>query len=240
MANATEHIRQERELLLNGSDIPRLPGKLAKRPVLVVNRRFRWQEDITSLKRWVKDRDPVFVGVGNGVEALLDAGYHPDVAVGRLTELSDLALHECRHVFVAVTSEQDRKKDGRLERFGVDPKWFVSSGKSSDLALLIADASAAPIIVEAGAPSGLNERLDGSPDDVASSFVTRLRVSARVVDAPAVARLSAKSGSVWPALLVLVAGLGAVGAAVAATPLGSEWFATLNDYVSQVVRGISL
>ena len=79
MANATEHIRQERELLLTGSDIPRLPGKLAKRPVLVVNRRFRWQEDLGSLKRWIKERDPVMFGVGNGVEALLDAGAKTDV-----------------------------------------------------------------------------------------------------------------------------------------------------------------
>lgn len=46
MANATEHIRQERELLLVGSDIPHLPAKLSNRPVLVVNRKFRWKEDL--------------------------------------------------------------------------------------------------------------------------------------------------------------------------------------------------
>jgi uncharacterized membrane-anchored protein len=240
MANATEHIRQERELLLSGGDVPRLPGKLSKRPVLIVNRRFRWQNDLATLKRWIKDRDPVLLAVGNGVEALLDAGYHPDVALGRLDELSDLALHECRHVFVAVATEQAKTKDGRLERFGVDPQWFVSSGKSSDLALLVADASDALVIVEAGSPSGLNERLDGSPDDVASSFVTRLRVSSRVVEAPAVARLSAKSASAWPALFVLLAGMLAVGAAVAATPAGGEWFAALIDQISQTVRGSSL
>ncbi len=180
------------------------------------------------------------LGVGNGVEALLDAGYHPDVVVGTLDELSDLALHECRHVVVSVTSERAKTKEGRLERFGVDPIWFVSSGKSSDLALLLADASRAPVIVEAGAPSGLNERLDGSPDDVASSFVTRLRVSSRVVDAPAVARLSARSASLWPAFLVLLVGLLAVGAAIAATPVGFQWLTGpggLFEIVTNLVRG---
>jgi uncharacterized membrane-anchored protein len=240
MANATEHIRQERELLLTGDGIPRLPAKLAGRPVLVVNRKFRWKDDLASLKRWISDRDPVLLGVGNGVEALLDAGYHPDVVVGTLDEISDLALHECRHVVVSVTSEQAKTKEGRLERFGVDPIWFVSSGKSSDLALLLADASNAPVIVEVGAPSGLSERLDGSPDDVASSFVTRLRVSSRVVDAPAVARLSARSASLWPAFFVLLIGLFAVGAAIAATPVGFQWLTGpggLFETVADLVRG---
>jgi uncharacterized membrane-anchored protein len=242
MANATEHIRQERELLLSGGDIPHLPAKLSNRPVLVVNRTFRWKDDLASLKRWISDRDPVLLGVGNGVEALLDAGYHPDIAVGTLEELSDLALHECRHVVVAVTSESAKTKEGRLERFGVDPIWFVSSGKSSDLALLVADASRAPVIVEAGAPAGLNERLDGSPEDVASSFVTRLRVSSRVVDAPAVARLSARSASLWPAFFVLLVGLLAVGAAIAATPVGFQWVTGpggLVEMVKDLVRGTS-
>lgn len=240
MANATEHIRQERELLLTGGDIPRLPAKLCNRPVLVVNRRYRWKEDLVGLKRWISDRDPVLLGVGNGVEALLDAGYHPDVVVGTLNEVSDLALHECRHVVVSVTSEKAKTKDGRLERFGVDPIWFVSSGKSTDLALLLADASNAPVIVEVGAPGGLNERLDGSPDDVASSFVTRLRVSSRVVDAPAVARLSARSASLWPPFLVLLIGLLAVGAAIAATPVGFQWLTGtggLFETVANLVRG---
>ncbi len=240
MANATEHIRQERELLLSGGGIPSLPAKLCNRPVLVVNRRFSWKEDLAGLKRWISDRDPVLLGVGKGVEALLDAGYHPDVAVGTLDELSDLVLHECRHVVVSVTSDSARTKDGRLERFGVDPIWFVSSGKSSDLALLVADASNAPVIVEAGAPGGLNERLDGSADTVASSFVTRLRVSSRVVDAPVVARLSARSASLWPAFLVLLVGLLAVAAAIAATPVGFEWLTGpggLFETATDLVRG---
>lgn len=240
MANATEHIRQERELLLSGSETPKLPEKLRGRPVLVANRKFHWQDDLARLKRWIKDRDPVLIGVGNGVEALLDAGYHPDVAVGTIDEISDLALNECRHVVAVVSSKKQKTKEGRFERFGVDPLWFVSSAKSGDLALLLADASDAPVIVEVGGPAGLNDRLGGSPDDAASGFVTRLRVSARVVEAPVVASLSARSASAWPPLLVLVAGVIAVAAAIAATPVGHEWFSGLGgtvDQISNLVRG---
>lgn len=238
MANATEHIRQERDLLLTGADTPRLPDKLCRRPVLVVNRKFHWQEDLLHLKRWIKDRDPVLIGVANGVEALLDAGYHPDVVVGSVNEISDLALNECRHVVAVVPSKEQTAKDGRFERFGVRPEWFVSSGRSGDLALLLADASEATVIVEAGGPVGLNDRLGGSPNDAASAFVTRLRVSSRIVEAPAVASLSAKSASAWPPLLVLLVGVLAVLAAIAATPVGNEWLTGgAADQISSVVRG---
>lgn len=237
MANATEHIRQERALLLAGDDTPRLHQKFRGRPVLVANRRFHWQDDFDQVKRWVKDRDPVLIGVGNGVEALLDAGYHPDVVVGTPGEISDLALHECDHVVVVTASKDDAKQqDGRFERFGRDPQWFVSTGKSSDLALLLADASDAPVIVEVGGPAGLNDRLGGSADDAASAFVTRLRLSARVVEAPVVSELTARP-SIWPALLVFLVGTLAVAAAIAATPVGHEWFASLLAQTSTVGRG---
>lgn len=223
MANATEHIRQERSLLLAGADTPKLHQRLQGRPVLVANRRFHWQDDFDQVKRWVKDRDPVLIGVGSGVEALLDAGYHPDVVVGTPDEISDLALHECKHVVVVVPSVKKKgAKDGRFEKFGIDPQWFVSSGKSSDLALLLADASEAPVIVEVGGPAGLNDRLGGSADDAASAFVTRLRLSARVVEAPVVSELAARP-SIWPALLVFLIGVLAVAAAIASTPIGHDW-----------------
>lgn len=223
MANATEHIRRERELLIGGAGIPRLPSKLRGRPVLVVSREYQWQADISRLKRWIYDRDPVLIGGGNGVEALLDAGYRPDVAIGSLDEISDLALNEARHVVVAVSSEHGRSGSDRFEKAGVDPQWFIGSGASHDLALLLAEANDAVVIVEAGAPSGLTETLDAPPDHVATSFVTRLRMNNRVVHANVVGHLSSRAAATWPILLLLLGGLVAIAAAVAATPVGSEW-----------------
>lgn len=241
MANATEHIRRERELLLGGAQIPQLPGRLRGRPVVVVNRRFGWQAELQRLKRWIDDRDPVLIGVANGVEAILDAGYKPDVAIGSLAEVSDLALNEARQVVVAVSSPQAKGGAERFEKAGVDPQWFIGAGKSADLALLLAEANGALVIVEVGAPTGLRETLDGSADQVASSFVTRLRVSSHVVDANAVGYLSTPSAALWPVMLLLVAGIASVAVAVAATPVGSEWMThvtALIDVVKTWVRGI--
>jgi uncharacterized membrane-anchored protein len=234
MANATEHIRRERELLVGGAGVPTLPSKLCGRPVLVVNRKYRWQAELAQLKRWIDDRDPVLIGVANGIEAILDAGYKPDVAVGSLDEVSDLALNEARQVVITVSSPQAKAGADRFEKAGVDPHWFVATGKSSDLALLLAEASGALVIVEVGAPSGLREKLEGSADQVASSFVTRLRVSSHLVDADAVSFLSTPSAALWPVLLLLFCGLVSVAVAVAATPVGSEWMTHVTGLVDTV------
>jgi uncharacterized membrane-anchored protein len=242
MANATEHIRRERELLVGGAHIPALSGRLKGRPMLVVNRTFRWQAELIQLKRWIDDRDPVLIGVAHGVEAILDAGYKPDIAIGTFEELSNVALTESRHVVVSISSPQAKPPVERFEKAGVDPLWFVSAGKSSDLALLLAEANAALVIVEVGAPSGMRERFEGSADRVASSFVTRLRVSSHVVGADAVGFLSVPSAPLWPVLLLLIGGLAAVAVAIAATPVGSEWMthATgLVDRVSLWIRGLT-
>jgi len=240
MANATEHIRRERELLLGGAQIPQLPARLRGRPMLVVNRKFRWQTELLQLKRWIDDRDPVLIGVANGVEGILDAGYKPDVVIGTLEEISDLALNEARHVIVATSSIQAKGGAERFEKAGVDPQWFVGSGKSGDLALLLAEANNALVIVEVGVPTGLRETLDGSADQVASSFVTRLRVSSHVVDANAVGFLSTPSASTWPVLLLLLGGLLSMAVAIAATPVGGEWMTHVTglvDTVSLWIRG---
>jgi uncharacterized membrane-anchored protein len=235
MANATDHIRRERELLLEGARVPRLPGKMRGRPVVVVSRAHQWQADLASLKRWIRDRDPVLIAVANGAESLLDAGYKPDVVIGSLDQISDLALNEAREVVVTASSEHGKAGAERFEKAGVDPHWFIASGGSSDLALLLAEANGASVIVVVGGPRGLADRLAGPPDQVASSFVSRLRANAHVVDAPAVGFLSSKAAATWPVVLLLLCGVLAVAVAIAATPVGQDWWTAVSDGIRQLI-----
>lgn len=239
MANATDHIRRERALLLDGAGIPALRAKLQGRPVLVVSRTHYWQDDLASLRRWIRERDPVLIGVGSGAESLLDAGYKPDVVIGSLAEISDLALEEAKEVVVTAASTHGKGGAERFERAGVDPLWFIASGGSADLALLLAEVNGAPVTVVAGGPTGLHERLAGAPDQVASSFVTRLCANAHVVDAPAVGYLTSRAASTWPVLVLLVAGVVAVGAAIAATPVGQGWWGALAALTQDVVARLA-
>ncbi len=234
MANATDHLHRESAMLLEGARVPRLGKRLRKRPVVVVSKTFNWQSDLRRLKRWIREHDAVLIGVADGADALLEAGYKPHVVLGTLDELSAKAFHSGAEVVVTATSTHGKGGAERFEKAKVDPVWFIATGSAADLAVVLADSNDAPVIVEVGAPPGLMEFLERGPADVASSFVTRLRAGPRLVDAKAAGHFAAQPMSLWPVLLILLAGVLAVAAAVAITPVGGEWFDSLGDRIDDV------
>lgn len=231
MANATDHLQRESALLLEGARVPRLGKKLRKRPVVVVSKSYGWEGDLRRIRRWIREHDPVLIGVAAGSDALLEAGHKPHVVLGALDELSDRAIRAAGDVVVTATAAQHQGGAERFERAGVDPIWFIATGSATDLAIVLADSNEAPVIVEVGAPQGLMQFLERGPADVASSFVTRLRAGSRLVDAKAAGHFAAQSMPLWPVLLILVAGVVAVMVAVAITPVGGGWFDSLDDRI---------
>jgi uncharacterized membrane-anchored protein len=231
MANATDHLQREHAMLLEGAQVPRLGKRLRDRPVVVVSKTFGWQTDLRRIKRWIREHDPVLIGVADGADALLDAGYQPQVVLGTLDELSARAFHSGALVVVTATSAHDKGGAERFEKAKVDPVWFIATGSATDLAIVLADTNDAPVIVEVGAPQGLMEFLERGSADVASSFVTRLRAGSRLVDAKAAGHFAAQATPMWPVLLLLLAGVVAVVTAVAVTPVGGDWFDSVGQYI---------
>jgi uncharacterized membrane-anchored protein len=231
MANATDHLQREHAMLLEGAQVPRLGKRLRDRPVVVVSKTFGWQTDLRRIKRWIREHDPVLIGVAAGADALLDAGYKPQIVLGTLDELSARAFHSGALVVVTATSAHDKGGAERFEKAKVDPVWFIATGSATDLAIVLADTNDAPVIVEVGAPQGLMEFLERGSADVASSFVTRLRAGSRLVDAKAAGHFAAQATPMWPVLLLLLAGVVAVVTAVAVTPVGGDWFDSVGQYI---------
>ena len=64
---------------------------------------------------------------------------------------------------------------------------------------------------------------------MASSFLTRLRVGPRLVDARAVTSLYQSRVKTWQLVLLALVGLLAVAGAVAATPVGQQWWQSLSE-----------
>lgn len=232
-ANASDHLERERALLLEGARIPRLDAKLRGRPVVVVSRAYQWEHDLKAIRRWIRDSGAVVVGVAAGADALLETRIKPDVVIGHLQDLSDRALRSGADVVVVSPSG---RTDGaeRFERAHVDVTVFQATGSAADLAILLADANDAPVVVEVGAPRGLVEFLERGTADVASSFVTRLRTSATLVDAHAVVHFTRRTMPAWPVLLILLAGVLAVVAAVGTTPTGADWYAVLGERLADL------
>ncbi|NRQ51637.1 putative cytokinetic ring protein SteA [Aeromicrobium stalagmiti] len=232
-ANATDHIHREQAMLLTGAKVPHLRTKLRGRPVVVVSRAHDDVADLRGLKRYIGDNDPVLIGAGPGADVLLKAGYTPTIVVGALDNISDQAIRASGEV-VVTTSSGTVDMPERLERHGKEVVTFVSTGSDDDLAILLADTNEAAVIVHVGSPATLSAFLERPPSEVARMFVARLRAGAKIVDAKSVHHFTSQRIALWPVLLVLVAGVAAVGAAIAITPVGQDWFDSLGDQLADL------
>ena len=235
-ANTAEFLRREEDLLLHGLEAPKLRTSMVGRPVVVVSRGYDHREDLARLKRFIRDQHPVLIGVDGGAETLVDARLTPDVLVvgdaglGRQSaqggsddtgSVSDRTLRRARDVVLHADRSGHAPGESRLQRLGVGHHTMAASGTAEDIALIVADLGEASIIVTVGSHATLEEFLDRQRSGLASIFLTRLKVGAKLVEARAVPELYVGRVRAWQLLLVLLAGLVALVVAVASTPVGS-------------------
>jgi uncharacterized membrane-anchored protein len=232
--NTTEFLRREQDLLLHGLGVPELRTDMSGRPVVVVVRDFDHEADLRRMRRFVREQKPVLVGVDAGADALLAARMKPDLVIvgeGGLARsgfvqgqaVSDKALTTAGEVVLHADTSDRLVGADRLDRLGVRPQRIAASGSTEDIALLIADNKGASLIVTVGTHATLDEFLDRQRSGLASTFLTRLAVGPRLVDANSVPVLYAGRVRLWQLALVLLAGLAAVALAVALTPQGAQW-----------------
>lgn len=228
--NTMEYLRQERDLLLGDAGVPEVRTPIDGRHVLIVVRGYHYKEDLQMLRSFVRDYKPVLIGVDGGADALVEAGYRPDMIVGDMDSVSDSTLRGGAEV--VVHAYRDGRAPGlqRVEALGVeDAVVFPATGTSEDIAMLLADAQGATLIVAVGTHVTLIEFLDKGRAGMASTFLTRLRVGGKLVDAKGVSQLyrSRIAGS-WLVLLMIV-GVAALVVAMAATPGGSAALQVLGS-----------
>jgi uncharacterized membrane-anchored protein len=208
-ANTMEYLRRDRDLLLDGVGVPEIATDLAGKQVLVVVRGYNHREDLAVLRRYIRAYRPVLIGVDAGADVLLESGYRPAVVVGDLESLSNEALR-CGAEIVVRTDPDGRAPDlDRVHKLGLTAVEFAASGTSEDAALLLADAKGAALIATAGTHATLVEFLDKGRSGMASTFLTRLRVGGKLVDAKSVNRLYrsriSTSALLWLVFVVVLA-----------------------------------
>ncbi|MCW2831662.1 MAG: hypothetical protein JWP31_2354 [Aeromicrobium sp.] len=233
VANATDHIHREQAMLIGGAHVPRLRTRLRGRPAVVVSRAYDDVADLKGLRRYIAANDPVLIGAGPGADVILRAGHVPHLVVGALDHLSDASIKAAGEVVVTTASGVVDMPE-RLERHGKEIVTFVSTGADDDLAILLADTNEAAVIVHVGAPTTLAEFLERAPSEVARMFVARLRAGSKVVDAKTVHHFTARRAALWPILLLLLIGAAAIAGAVAATPVGQDWYESLGQQLADL------
>src|SRR3954447_15395190 len=137
--NTMRYLRDEGRLLAEGIQFPQLDTRFRDRHALVVARGPGHKRDLRIVKPYVRDFRPVLVGVDGGADALIDAGYKPDVIVGDMDSVSDRALRSGAEILVhAYAGDGEAPGAERLRRLGVLFEVVPLTGISEDLALLLA------------------------------------------------------------------------------------------------------
>jgi uncharacterized membrane-anchored protein len=219
-ANTMEYLRKERELLLDGVGVPDIRTELEGRHVLVVVRGYHYKEDLQTLRHYVREYKPIIIGVDGGADAVLDAGLPLHLIVGDMDSVSDKALASGAEIVVHAYRDGRAPGQERVQQLGVEPVVFPATGTSEDVAMLLADDKGAELIVAVGTHATLVEFLDKGRAGMASTFLTRLRVGGKLIDAKGVSRLYRARISTWQVLFLLVCGLLALFVAMSVTPAG--------------------
>lgn len=231
--NTFEHINHDSDLLVDGIKIPELRTRLAGRHALVVARGDHYHEDLQTLRAYIREFKPVMIGVDGGADALVEAGYWPDMIVGDMDSVSDQALRSGAEVVVHAYRDGEAPGLTRVQNLGIESAICPAAGTSEDVAVLLADEAGASLIVTVGMRFGLVEFLDKGRSGMASAVLTRIRVGDKIVDAKGVSRLYQSRISGRALLLLAVAAMLPV-IALALTPAGKLYLGYLSLALRQV------
>ncbi|MDO3061072.1 putative cytokinetic ring protein SteA [Mycobacteroides abscessus] len=225
--NTIEFIRSESPLLIDGIGIPDVDIDLRNRHVVVVSDGVGAAHDLKNLKPFIKEYQPVLIGVGTGADTLRKAGYRPLIVVGDPLLMSNDVLKSGAQVVLPADADGHAAGLERIQDLGVGAVTFPAAGSAADLALLLADHHGASLIVTVGHTASIEEFFDRERQQSnPSTFLTRLKVGAKLVDAKAVATLYRNRFSGGAIALLILAVLVAVITMLWVTSAGdsaAEW-----------------
>ena len=234
-ANTMEYLKKERELLLDGVGVPDVRTQFAGRHALIVVRGYNYKEDLDVLRPYIREFKPVLIGVDGGADALVEAGYTPDMIIGDMDSVSDDVLRCGAEIVVHAYTDGRAPGMARIEALGLSAVTFPAAATSEDIAMLLADEKGASLIVAVGTHATLVEFLDKGRGGMASTFLTRLRVGGKLVDAKGVSRLYRQKLSTSSLILMVLAAMSAMAAAVAVSTVGRFYLEVLAEWWDNLI-----
>ncbi|MCB1287317.1 MAG: thiamine pyrophosphokinase [Mycobacterium sp.] len=233
--NTIEFIRSESPLLIDGIGIPDVDVDVYRRHVVVVTDGPAAAEDLKSLKPFIKEYQPVLVGVGAGADVLREEGYRPQLIVGNPEQISAESLKSGAQVVLPADADGHAGGLERIQDLGIGAMTFPAAGSAADLALLLVDHHGASLIVTVGHSAGIEEFFDRSrAQSNPSTFLTRLKVGEKLVDAKAVATLYRSHISGGAIALLVLAVLFAIVAALWVSHADTVVIDWLSEYWNRI------
>jgi uncharacterized membrane-anchored protein len=228
-ANTMEYLRAERDLLFDGVGVPDISTDMDGRHVLMVVRGTHHKDDLAVLRPYIREYRPVCIGVDGGADALLEGGHKPDIIVGDMDSVSDEALGCGAELIVHAYPDGTAPGLDRVTALGLPCTVFPAAGTSEDVAMLLADDKGATLIVAVGGHTNLVEFLEKGRGGMASTFLTRLRVGGKLVDAKGVSRLYRSRISNASLAALVLAALTTIIATLLVSPAGKGYLTVLGS-----------
>ncbi|MCM3078001.1 MULTISPECIES: putative cytokinetic ring protein SteA [Brevibacillus] len=217
--NTLQYAGREKDLFLK----PLYPLKLATqmngRHVVVVVRGKHYKEDLNTLTPYIHECRPVLIGVDGGADALLEAGYQPDLIVGDMDSVTDKALRCGSEVVVHAFPNGFSPGEERLKKLGIRYSLLPAPGTSEDVTMLLAYENEAQLIVTIGTHTNMIDFLEKGRKGMASTLLVRTKIGPKLIDAKGVSQLYQPrwSWKLWG--WCLAAMIAPIGAALAINPI---------------------
>ncbi|WP_210385574.1 putative cytokinetic ring protein SteA [Corynebacterium sp. HMSC06C06] len=209
--NSIEFIHSEGPLLIDGLGVPDSGTEMAGRKVLVVSPSQDHRNKVKLLRNFVREYEPIIIGVDGAADTLAELGYKPDFIVGDPSAISSETLRSGARVILP--AEPDGTAEGleRIQDLGIGAMTFpAATDSATDLALLLADYHGAQMIVQVGGSIDLDDVFANEAHATPAALLSRMKAGTRLVDADAVINLytapsSTNTGWLWAVLGILVA-----------------------------------
>jgi uncharacterized membrane-anchored protein len=227
VTNTIEYIDRQKGELIYDPWVPPIETAIRGRQVLVVVRGYDYLEDLKTLMPYIREMRPVLIGVDGGADALLEAGLKPNIIIGDMDSVTDRALGSGAEIIAHAYEDGFVPAAMRMEKLGLAFTSWPLASTSEDLALLLAWEKKADLIVALGTHSNLVEYLDKGRSGMASSFIVRLKVGTKLVDAKGVSKLYRASPPGWQILAVVLASLAALVVVIMVSPRLQEIFVVI-------------
>ncbi|WKK61495.1 putative cytokinetic ring protein SteA [Corynebacterium sp. P3-F1] len=210
--NTIEFIHTESPLLVDGVGVPELGDAFDGRKVLVVSPNSDTRERVEQMRNFIREFQPIIIGVGSAADTLLDLGYSCDYIVGDPADISTDNLRGDARVILPADPDGHAAGLERIQDLGVGAVTFpAATDSATDLAILLAVFHDAEMIVTVGDSVDLDRIFAGSAEATPAAMLTRLKSGDRIVDSRVIENLYEKSSSgagiawAWAILGLLVA-----------------------------------
>ncbi|WP_342319686.1 putative cytokinetic ring protein SteA [Corynebacterium mayonis] len=199
--NTIEFIHSESPLLIDGVGVPELGSSMDGRKVIIVDAVDDVRERLEGLRHFIREYEPLIVGVGAASDTVADMGYGPDFIVADPKDVSSESLRSEARVVLPAGPDGHAPGLERIQDLGVGAMTFPAATDSPlDLALLLAAVHGAEMIVTVGKPVDLSAIFANAGHASPAALLSRLKAGSRLVDSEMIESLymvQRRNGLVW-------------------------------------------